>query len=408
MKKLFLPFSLLALAVIFLFTACGSDMSGKKVLVFSKTEGWRHASIEDGIAAIKKLGREHKFKVYATEDAEKINEEFLMDFDAVVFLNTTLDILDHVQQADFERFIQAGGGFVGIHGAADTEYDWPWYGRLVGGYFDGHPNDPNVRKATIHPIDKEHACSQMIPENWERSDEWYNYKNLNPNINVLLNLDEQSYEGGTNGEQHPIAWYHEYDGGRAFYTGGGHTSESYEEPLFMEHLLAGIQYAVGTEEKNYALAKTKRVPPANRFVKNVLAQNLNEPMEFEIFDNGKVLIVERKGALQLFDPEYGYVDSIGAFDVYTGQEDGLLGIAKDPNYKDNNWVYFFYSPAGDIPKQHVSRFKFDGNRVNMDSEQLIIEIPVQRDECCHSGGSLEFGPDGNLFIGIGDDTNPFA
>ena len=216
-----------------------------KVLVFSKTGGFRHESIPDGIQVIQQLGQQHDFMVETSEDSTVMNEDYLKDFNVIVFLNTTGDILNPEQQREVERFVQAGGGFVGVHAAADTEYDWPWYGKLVGGYFDGHPNNPNVREATLDVVDDTHAATDSLPARWTRSDEWYNYKEINPDNNVLIKIDESTYEGGTNGDNHPMSWYKEYDGGRAFYTGLGHTKESYTEPLYIDHLWGGLQYAIG-------------------------------------------------------------------------------------------------------------------------------------------------------------------
>ncbi len=212
------------------------------VLVFSKTAGFRHQSIPAGKAALLKMGMENNFTVDTTEDASFFNSNKLGAYKAVVFLNTTLDVLNEAQQADFEQYIKKGGGYVGIHSATDTEYDWPWYGKLAGAYFNGHPA---IQEAVFQVVDQKHDCTKHLPASWKRTDELYNYKNINPDLNVLLNLDESSYEGGTNGENHPIAWYHEFDGGRAFYTGLGHTIESYSEPLFLEHVLRGIMYAAG-------------------------------------------------------------------------------------------------------------------------------------------------------------------
>lgn len=220
-----------------------AETSPFKVLVFTKTAGFRHESIPAGIAAIRQLGVANGFSVDATEDAALFTKENLSKYQVVVFLSTTLDVLDGAQQAAFEQYIRSGGGFVGIHAAADTEYDWPWYGKLVGGYFNGHP--PGVTEAAIHVKDKKHPACEGLPDTWKRTDEWYNYKELNPDIHVLCTLDESTYEGGTNGPDHPIAWYHAYEGGRAFYTGSGHTSEAFAEPLFLRHLLGGIQYAAG-------------------------------------------------------------------------------------------------------------------------------------------------------------------
>ncbi len=396
----------MVLLLVLCFSACQTPKD-TKILVFSKTTGYRHESIKAGIKAIKKMGKENGFQVDLTEDAKDFREENLAQYAAVVFLNTTGDVLDYVQQADFERYIQAGGGYVGVHAAADTEYDWIWYGKLVGGYFNGHPNDPNVRHARMDVLNKEHSSTKMLPDSWEREDEWYNYKNLNPDVNVLINLDEKSYEGGTNGEHHPIAIYHEYDGGRAFYTGGGHTSESYSEPLFYEHLLGGIRYAIGDDQRDYSNATFQRVPAENRFIKKILARNLSEPMELDIFEDGRIIFVERKGGIKLYHPETEMLQLITEFPVHTEFEDGLLGIALDPDYEKNKWIYLFYSPLGDKPIQHISRFVFDNDSLYYDTEKVVLEIPVQRKECCHSGGSLEFDKEGNLFIGVGDNTNPF-
>lgn len=215
------------------------------VLVFSKTEGWRHDSIEAGVEAIYQLGNENDFNVTWTEDSEHFTIESLSQYDAVIFLNTTLTIFDNDQREAFQNYIQNGGGFVGVHSAADTEYDWPWYGELVGAYFASHPNNPNVREAVVQVIDANHPSTGHLPQRWHRSDEWYNFGYMNDQTNVLLRLDTDSYEGSEHPGNHPIAWYHEYDGGRAFYTGSGHTIESFSEPHFLDHLLGGIQYAMG-------------------------------------------------------------------------------------------------------------------------------------------------------------------
>jgi type 1 glutamine amidotransferase len=223
-----------------------------KVLVFSKTNGFRHESIPQGIAAIKKLGKSNGFAVDATEDSTKFTDANLKQYQAVIFLNTTGNILNDQQQAAFERYIRAGNGFVGIHSATDTEYDWPWYNKLVGAYFASHPKN---QEAVIRVTDKNHPSTRHLPSEWKRFDEWYNFKSIYDQTKVLAYLDEKTYEGGKNGDNHPIAWYHDYDGGRAFYTGGGHTNESYEEPLFVQHLLGGIQYALGKNGANGTPAK---------------------------------------------------------------------------------------------------------------------------------------------------------
>ena len=217
----------LFLWIIASFYACQPEQpSGRQVLVFSKTKGWVHTSIPDGIKALSQLGRENGFLVDTTKDAAFFNDETLKKYDAVVFLSTTGDVLNAEQQAAFERYIQAGGGFVGIHSAACTEYEWPWFGNMMGAHFANHPHNPGVRKATVLINDKDHPATTGLPDEWVRDDEWYNYKSFYPGINVLASLDETTYVGGTHGSHHPIAWYHEFDGGRSFYTGGGHEPEA--------------------------------------------------------------------------------------------------------------------------------------------------------------------------------------
>lgn len=213
------------------------------VLIFSKTAGYRHASIPDGVAAIRAIGAEHGLRVEHSEDAAVFSEANLAAYKAVIFLNTSGDVLDDGQQAAFEGFIRAGGGFVGVHGASDTEYNWPWYGGLLGAYFADHPA---IQDAALDVVDGAHPATLGLPARWERRDEWYNFRSQPPaTARVLITLDETSYQGGTMGETHPISWAHEYDGGRSWYTGLGHTSESYAEPLFRAHLAGGILWAAG-------------------------------------------------------------------------------------------------------------------------------------------------------------------
>ncbi|MDT0606122.1 ThuA domain-containing protein [Croceitalea rosinachiae] len=232
----------------FSFSQEEADPAPKKrpdfVLVFTKTEGYRHESIATGVKALRELGRQNNFIVIRTESAEDFTERNLKNYQLVVFLSTTGNVLDSEEQNAFENYIKSGGGYLGIHAAADTEYDWLWYGKLVGGYFDSHPNNPNVRKATVQRIDKQHISTIHLPDSWVRNDEWYNYKNLNSDMTVALNLDETSYEGGTNGQNHPIAWYHEVEQGRSYYTGGGHTNESFANPDFRQHLLGAITWCL--------------------------------------------------------------------------------------------------------------------------------------------------------------------
>ncbi len=214
-----------------------------RVLAFSRTEGFRHASIGPALDTLDELGAANGFTVDRTEDPADFTDANLANYDAVAFVSTTGNVLDPPQEAAFEQYIRGGGGFVGIHAATDTEYEWAWYGDLVGAYFDRHPA---VQEATIDVEDREHPSTAHLDETWVRTDEWYDFRtNPRGDVNVLLSLDESTYEGGGMGDDHPIAWFSEVDAGRSWYTGGGHTIEAYAEPDFRQHLLGGIQYAIG-------------------------------------------------------------------------------------------------------------------------------------------------------------------
>jgi len=373
-----------------------------RVLVFSKTAGYRHASIEPGREALQKMGQQHGFAVDATEDGAAFTEENLRQYAAVVFLNTTQDVLDDAQQRHFEGYIRSGGGYVGIHAAADTEYDWPWYGRLVGGYFAGHPNNPNVREAVVRVVDAGHWATETLPDPWRRADEWYDYRDRNPDVHVLLTVDEQSYRGEIREDPHPVAWYHAFEGGRAFYTALGHTAESFSEPAYLEHLWGGLRYAAGE-----AAGANLGAPDESRFTKVVLDFNLDEPMELDLLPDGRVIFVERHGNVKIYDPVQEKTDVIATVNVFSKLEEGLLGVALDPNYATNHWVYFSYS-APDESEIRIARFVLEGTTLDFASEKIILEVPVQRDQCCHVAGSLEFDAAGNLYLSVGDNTNPFA
>lgn len=222
----------------------GADGTAGRILVFSATRGFRHASIAAGRDAFRSLGKANGFGTDFSEDPEQFEPENLRQYQAVVFLNTTGSFFNAAQKEAFQEFIRAGGGFVGVHSAADTFYDWPWYGELVGGYFKSHPE---IQPAALHVIRKDHPATAHLPSPWERRDEWYNFKSLGPEIRVLITIDEKSYRGGENGDHHPVSWFHEFEGGRAFYTALGHTRESYTEEPFLQHVLGGLKWVMRQE-----------------------------------------------------------------------------------------------------------------------------------------------------------------
>ncbi|GIJ31983.1 ThuA domain-containing protein [Micromonospora sediminimaris] len=372
------------------------------VLVFSKTAGFRHASIPTGIAAIQELGVEHGFTVDTTEDGGAFTDANLAQYRAVIWLSTTGDVLTADQQAAFERYIQAGGGYAGIHAAADTEYSWSWYGELVGAYFNSHPAN---QTATVKVEDPAHPSTAHLPERWSRYDEWYNYRtNPRGSVHVLATLDETSYNAGSGamGHDHPIAWCQDYDGGRAWYTGGGHTDESYAEPEFRTHLLGGIRTAAGIQGADCGASLTAS------FEKVTLDSNTSNPMELDIAPDGRVFYIERDGRVQIVKPDTGNTVTAIDLDVFTGNEDGLIGIRLDPDFATNNWVYLYYAPNDGVARNVLSRFTVSGDSIDAATEEVVLQVDTQRNTCCHAGGTMTFDSDGNLYLATGDNTNPFS
>jgi type 1 glutamine amidotransferase len=232
------------------------DKPSFKALVFSKTAGFRHDAIPEAIAAFRKLGAENNFASDFTEDAGAFNDANLDKYDVVVFLLTTGEVLDPSQRSAFERFIRKGRGYAGIHSASDTGYEWPFYGELVGAYFKHHPQ---IQSARIRVEDSAHPSTSFLPGVWERTDEWYGFRtNPREKVHVLMTLDESTYRGGEMGGDHPIAWCREFSGGRSWYTALGHTKESYTEPLFLQHMLGGLQWAAGIPLQQTQASATQR------------------------------------------------------------------------------------------------------------------------------------------------------
>ncbi|GAB3558252.1 ThuA domain-containing protein [Spirosoma fluminis] len=384
------------------------------VLVFSKTAAFRHQSIEAGKKALAKMATEKGFGVSFTEDASQFTESNLKKYNTVVFLSTTGDVLNTEQQSSFERYIQAGGGYVGIHAATDTEYEWPWYGKLAGAYFLDHPMPNNVQKGKFIVAMKNHWATKGMPDEFERSDEFYSFKDISPKINVVLKIDDKSYTGGKNPDFHPMSWYQEYDGGRAFYTAMGHTDETFAEPLFLNHLWAGINYTTGGDSPK-SLDFSKARPEENRFGKVVLAEKLDEPMELSVLGDGRILFIQRKGEVRLYNTKTKELKTIAKLPVsvkYVNKEgkesmgeDGLLGLSKDPDFAQNHWIYLYYSDPN-ASRNVLARFELKGDELVMESKKEMLDVATQREECCHTGGSIAWDRQGNLYLSTGDNTNP--
>lgn len=226
-------------------TACARPVTARpyRVLVFTMTAGYRHPSIPDGVAAIRRLGAEHGFAVDEAADARPFTDAGLRPYTAVVWLSTTGNLLTVGQQQAFERYIRGGGGYVGVHAAADAEYGWAWYGRLVGAVFRSHPP---IQRATVLISDRRHPATASLPARWNRLDEWYDFRaNPGPQVHVLATDSPTTYPDGRRGGGHPVVWCQNYDGGRSFYVAFGHTSASWREPAFLALMLGGIQTAAG-------------------------------------------------------------------------------------------------------------------------------------------------------------------
>ena len=397
--------------------SCSDKREGPpKLLVFSKTMGFRHTSIPAGIEALQKLASDQGYVLDTTENASNFNEANLEQYSAVIFLNTTGNILNAKEEAAFERYIQAGGGFVGVHAATDTEYDWKWYGRLVGAYFASHPE--GLQQADFRIVDKEsEANAHFEQEVWNKQDEIYNFRAVPQGVQVLIKVDEDSYEGGTMEGNHPISWTNEYDGGRVFYTALGHTEESYGDPLFLQHLQGGIAFAIGDNKKlNYKKAKSQIPPDADRFSKRVLHEGeFYEPTEMAVLPGGEVLIAQRRGEIISYNPETQALTEVAKLDVYCKSltnagvniEEGLMGLQKDPDYATNHWVYAYYAPTGEESVNRLSRFQYKDGIFDLTSEQRILDVGSDREVCCHTGGSIAFGPDKLLYLSTGDNSTPF-
>ncbi|GAB2975263.1 hypothetical protein GCM10023080_044960 [Streptomyces pseudoechinosporeus] len=319
----------------------GPDSKGSpadRVLVFSKTAGFRHDSIPDGIAAVKDLGAANGFAVDATEDGAAFTSRNLAKYDAVVFLSTTGDVLNEAQQNAFEGYVRRGGGYVGIHAAADTEYDWAFYGGLVGAYFKSHPA---IQPARIEVEDHAHPATSHLAESWNRTDEWYDYRsNPRERTHVLASLDESSYTGGTMNGDHPIAWCQNYQGGRSFYTGVGHTKESFADPVVREHLLGGVRWAIGAAEADCRSENGYR-PLFDGTAQSLSAWKQAGPGSFSLGDDGTLTSSGGLGMLW-----YG----ASGFGSYSLKLDWKMASASG----DDNSGVFVGFPASDDPWSAVN------------------------------------------------------
>jgi len=404
--KFWLPATFAFLLLPF-FLQCSINDSSPHILVFNKTDGYFHESTDAGVEALRQLCRDNNIKMDVTDNGEKFVEANLLRYAAVVFFNTAGDVLDQQQEKALEQYIHAGGGFVGIHTAIDTEHNWDWYGKLIGAKF---ASQTEVEKAVLKIEDQLHPATQFIHDSLIRSDEWFSLKDISPDIHIILSIEENSYSNGIIRNFHPVSWYQEFEGGRVFVTAMGHTNESYQEEYFLRHLLGGVKYAIGENkghDKNYQSYKkdTALKPMTDDFVKTNFICGLDEPMAMDIFPDGKIIFIERTGAIKLFDPASGSIQIVSRINVFTRQEEGLLGIAIDPDWKNNHWIYLYYTPKKDNGAIRLSRFVFVNNSLQLSSEKIMLKVPTLKgQELFHAAGSIEFDDKGFLYLSTGDNS----
>ena len=221
----------------------GPVMVNERILVFSRTTGYRHDSIPTGVATLRDIGVEHRFDVDATEESAAFATGNLERYSAVVFLSTSGEVFNDEQLQALAAYVRGGGGYVGVHAAATTEYGWGFYGELVGARFRRHPP---TQEAVLDVEDRGHPATRHLADTWTWKDEWYDFR-TDPRrlVHVLLSVDESTYDGGEMGPGHPIAWCHEVGAGRCFYTALGHRDDVLESDWYGAHLLAGIKWALG-------------------------------------------------------------------------------------------------------------------------------------------------------------------
>ena len=397
----------------------------ENVLVFYKVGGFPHTSRDEGVTMFQELGAANDFNVVATDDAAAFTTTNLANFDAVVFLSTTGEVLNDEQQDAFEDYIQGGGGYVGIHSATDTEYAWPWYGQMLGGYFRNHP--AGTPSATVNITDGDEPSTQGLPTNWARVDEWYNFQGpTNPVVNgggtdysprnsgvkVLATIDEATYEeddGNTTNDDHPVTWCSDFDGGHMWYTALGHTEASYSEANFRQHVLGGLETVTGAEPADCGEPR-QATPTADDFEMVTIDDDTESPMELTVANDGRVFYVERvTGEINVYNPVNGQVTTAVTLPVSSVLENGGIGLQLAPDFDTSNQIYVAYTPLPNTNNQsRVSRFTVGANNtIALSSEQIIFQWTAQRETCCHSGGSLAFGANGDLYLSTGDNTNPF-
>ncbi|MCK1794818.1 ThuA domain-containing protein [Streptomyces sp. XM4193] len=423
----------------------GDDVA---VLVFHGSDSEESPVVNAGIEAIEKIGLSgpamERFRIEATDDASVFtDEDRLGTYNAVVFLTGGGDVLDGEQELGLEAYMEAGGGFLGIHDAARTEPYSDWFGELIGARPEGSAT--SAQTATVEVGDRNHPATAELPLEWKRSDKWLNWKeNPSGEVHTVARVRENSYKPGenANGADHPISWCQDYEGGRSFYTAMGGTESSYSEADFRTHLRGALMWTTriargdcqATVNANY---EAKRLTQPNKPGEH---DQIGEPHGLATAPDGRIFYIGRGGAaadapvvtdwedpevgkgqgeIHIWDPKEEKVSLAGSVTVFgnkgggdelTKNEEGLLGIALDPRFASNNWIYLHYTPHSEIDRdkrigeRRVSRFTVDPrtNKLDLSSEKVLLDWDVQIHSCCHAGGGMAWDSDDNLYIATGD------
>jgi glucose/arabinose dehydrogenase/PKD repeat protein len=389
------------------------------VLIFTKTTAFRHTeAITQGVPVLEAAFAAAGISSEHTEDSTIFNDDDLAHFDALVMFQASGDPWTAEEKAALERYQQAGGGIVAIHNAADMRGNYTWWDDLIGSLMPSHaatgtsPGQPG----TVRVEDQTHASTSHLPKRWDRADEWYNFStNVRGEAHVLATMDETTYDPGGDamGYDHPITWCKPYDGGRAWVTAMGHFGAHYtEEPDFVAHIVGGVQWAAGQVESDCGGTVW------SQYERVALDTNTSAPFAIDVAPDGRVFFTELvRGQIRVYSPQTQTTTTALTIPVYSGGEDGLMSIALDPSFEDNGHLFVYYSPASDDDTNpanfinRVSRFTVgEGSQIDPASEVLIVDVPAGRlpDEPGHTGGGLAFGPDGTLFLSVGDDVNPHS
>ncbi|HET6685370.1 MAG TPA: ThuA domain-containing protein, partial [Jiangellaceae bacterium] len=424
------------------------DKPEYRVYVF--TRGAPTTLATAAVKAVKDLGKDNGFTVQSNGDPTQFTEENLARFRTVILLANSGDALNADQQAAFEAYYTNGGGVLAIHGAIETEPDWDFLTEILGARSSGKTAS---QAGTIKVADRVHEASTDLPEYWTRSESWYNFDvNVRGFSHVLATVTELPFaahppgvvtgiSGGTMGFDHPIAWCKDFNGGRAFYTGIGSTAATFADATYRSHLLGAIRWASGVTDPIFSDCGATVLANYEQTVVSA-PPNLSEPIGFDILPDGRVVQTDRRGGVRLHDREANTTTLIANIPVYTNSEDGMYGPAVDNDFAENHWVYLFYAPVemttdpgdeityptttppGSAPNTgadpsvwdpwigyfQLSRFAFvdatatEAAHLDLDSEQKILKVPVNRGACCHVAGDIAFDSENNLWLVTGDDT----